>query len=177
MENEKHFYPTSESNEQPTREYSVNFLSSSHPDAEQAERTYDTQKLVGMMNRWWKQICAENNIDPNDKKFNNLDYYIFELGKNALEHGRGGEIKVIFEEGKITVIITSYKNWTGNPSDDILYGTPGYGLSQTKEFADEFMIETNGKKYTKVKGQDELNEVENSDFNQGTKITFIKNFE
>ncbi|MBU4030945.1 hypothetical protein KJ756_02210 [Patescibacteria group bacterium] len=176
MENEKHFYPTPESNEQPTREYSVNFLSSSHPDAEKAEKTYDTQELVSMMNKWWKQICAENNLDPNDKKLKNINYYIMELGKNALEVAEGGKIKVILEPNKIKVVVTDDMGWDGDPNDDILY-KQGHGLSQVKRYADEFTIETNGAKFTKVPKKKKLVKSEDTDIKHGSKISFIKNFE
>lgn len=177
MENEKHFYPTPESHEQPTREYSVNFLSFIHPDAEKAEKTYDTQELVAMMNKWWKQICEENNIDPNDKKFNNVDYYIFELGKNALEHAGGGKIKVIFESEKITVTISDQGEGFVDRFHIDYELSAGRGLEQAYNFADEFSIETNGKKYVKLGSNDTLTESEETDIKHGTKITFIKNFE
>ena len=177
MENEKHFYPIPESKEQATQEYSVSFLSSWHPEAKKAERTYDTNALVGMMNTWWKQICAESNINPNDKKLKNIDYYMMELGKNALEIAEGGEIKVIFEPDKIKVVVTDDKGWDGDPNDDILYGSPGHGLSGVKRYADEFIIESNGVKFTKVPKKKKLVKTEDTEVEQGTKITFIKNFE
>jgi len=177
MENEKHFYPISESKEQLAHEYSVNFLSSSHPESEQAERTYDTDEFVGMMKEWWEKICLENNINPDDKKLKNVDYYIIELGKNALEYANGGEIKVIFEKDKIRVVIIDNKGWDNDPNDDILYGSPGHGLSQVKRYADEFIIETNGTKYTKVPKKKKLVMSKDTDVQQGSKITFIKNFE
>ena len=177
MENEKHFYPIPESKEQPVHEYSVNFLSSLHPEAEQAEKTYDTFGLLTMMSEWWKKICLENNIIPDDKKLKNVDYYIMELGKNALEYAGGGEIKVIFDPDKIRVVVIDNKGWDGDPNDDILYYSPGHGLSEVKKFADEFIIETNGQKFTKIPKRKKLVRTQDTDIKQGSKITFIKNFE
>ena len=100
-----------------------------------------------------------------------------ELGKNALEIAEGGEIKVIFEPDKIKVVVTDDKGWDGDPNDDILYGSPGHGLSGVKRYADEFIIESNGVKFTKVPKKKKLVKTEDTEVEQGTKITFIKNFE
>lgn len=177
MENENHFYSIPEAKEKTIKEYSVNFFDFSRPEAKQAGRSYDTDELVTMLNKWWQQICAENNVDPEDKKFKKFDYYLMELGKNALEYADGGEIKVIFETNKITAIVTDDKGWDGDPNDDILYGSPGHGLSVVKSYADEFIIETNGVKFTKAPKKRNFVKNEDTDIKQGTKITFIKNFE
>lgn len=179
MENEKHFYPTPESKERPVHEYSVNFLSYTHSEAEKAERTYDTDGLLDMLRDWWKQICDENNIDPNDKKLKNVDYYIMELGKNALEHAQGGEIKVIFEPEKITVMVSD-RGQGFKDQEDVEYSTSsqyGHGLYEVRRYADEFSIETGGRKYIKEKGKRKLINVGVSNTTTGSKITFIKNFE
>ena len=143
----------------------------------EAEKSVDTNEVVGELNGWWKKICVENKIDPDDRRFKNIDYFIIELGKNALEHADGGEIKVLFENDKITVIVTDRGQGFENPNDDILYGVPGHGLSEVKRYADEFIIETNGKKFTKVPKKKKLVSSEDTDVQSGTRITFIKKFE
>lgn len=178
MENEKYFYPTPESNEQPAREYSFNFLSYAHPEAEQAKRTYDTDTLVGMLNDWWKQICDANNINPNDKKLKNIDYFMMELGKNALEHADGGEIKIIFEAHGITVAVSDQGQGFKNLDDIEHFSSAQYchGLYEVRKYADEFSVETGGKKYAKAKYKRRLIEIGTSDITRGSKITFMKNF-
>lgn len=173
MKNEKHFHPNPEAKEQPTREYAVNFVAFNNPKAKQAEKTYDTGTLVRMLNDWWDDLCKERGFKPGNKKMDTIGYYILELGKNALEHAGGGEIKAIFEPDKIKVVVTDGKGWEGDPNDDILYGSPGHGLSEAKRYADEFTIETRGKKYTKASRRPELVESEGI-VQPGSKITFIK---
>lgn len=174
MESEKHFYPILESKEIEPKSYGVHFDKNHFGDIEQSVGTLE---LVGELNEWWGKICIESGINPNDKKLKNIDYYLMELGKNALEYADGGEIKVIFESNKITVIVTDNKGWDGDPNDDILYGSPGHGLSGIKRYADEFIIETNGKRFTKLPKKKKLARSEDTDVQHGSKITFIKNFE
>src|SRR3989338_3984436 len=147
MNNEKHFYPIPEQKELEPKIYQVHFDDKHFGDA---EKPVGTDELVGELNRWWDKLCGENGLNPRDKKMEDIGYYIIELGKNALEIAEGGEIKVIFEPNKIKVVITDNMGWDGDPNDDILYGSPGHGLSQVKRYADEFTIETNGAKFTKV---------------------------
>ena len=178
MENEKHFYPSIESKERLTREYTVNFLSSFYPDAKKTEKTYDTAGLVGMLNTWWDKICTERGLSPKDKKVFNIGYHVIELGKNALEHAHGGEIKVIFEPDKITVIVSDQGQGFEN-YDDVEYSTSsqyGHGLYGVRKYADDFSVETGGKKYVKEKGKKKLVDTGISDITTGSKITFIKKF-
>jgi len=170
MENERKFYP---SREVAPQSHTICF---DKKHFEKTERLIDTDTLVGLLNQWWDKTCVENGLDPREKKLEDIGYYLIELGKNALELENNGIIKVIFEENKITVIVTnSGQGWDGNPNDDILYGTPGHGLSQTKKFADEFVIETNQKKYIKVSKNIKLKEADNPELKEGSRITFIKN--
>jgi len=143
----------------------------------ETEKSMGTEQIVEKLNEWWEKICSENKVDPDDKKFKNIDYFIMELGKNALEHANGGEIKVLFENDKITVIVTDHGQGFENPNDDILYGAPGHGLSEVKHYEDEFIIETNSKKFTKVPKKKKLVSSEDTDIQNGTRIIFIKKFE
>ena len=133
-----------------------------------------TLSLVGKMNTWWKNICVENGWDKDDKRWKNIDYYIMELGKNALEYGRGDrEIKILFGENKITVIVTDNGVGFDNPNDDIGVRHE-HGLSVVEKFADEFIIESNGRKFVKVDNKRKLVKSEDTDIMRGTKITLIK---
>jgi hypothetical protein len=170
MENEKHFPLTPEAKERPAQEYAVNFLAFNNPKARRAEKTYDTGALVEMLNDWWDGLCKDRGLNPGNKKLDTVGYCILELGKNALEHAYGGEIKVVVTDGK---------GWEGDPNDDLLYGSPGRGLSQVKRYADEFIIETRGKKYTKSSKRQKLviSEDEDTAVGQGSRVTFIKKFD
>lgn len=172
MENEKYFHPIPEQKEAVPKSYEVHFDDKHFGDAEQS---VDTDVLVGQLNNWWDNLCKENRFDPQHERLEEVGYYIIELGKNALEYANGGEIKVIFEPNKVIVVVTDAQGWDGDPNDDILYGSPGHGLSGVKRYADEFIIETNGAKFTKVAKKIKLVRTE-SDVQQGSKITFIKNF-
>jgi anti-sigma regulatory factor (Ser/Thr protein kinase) len=74
-------------------------------------------------------------------------------------------------------MVVDNKGWDGDPNDDILYGSPGHGLSGVKRYADEFIIETNGMKYAKTTKKKKLVLSKDTNVQQGSKITFIKNFE
>ncbi len=176
MENEKHFYPTPESKEIEPKSYGVHFDNNHFGDTERPKGT-STHDLVGELNGWWKRICTEQGVNPEDKSLKQVDYYLMELGKNALDYTGGGEIKVIFESNKITVVVSDQGQGFEDPNDDILYGSPGHGLSEVKRYADEFIIETNGAKFTKAPKKKKLVRSEETDIQQGSKITFIKNFE
>jgi len=177
MHSKNHLDSISKTKEQITSKYSVSFLSSSHPDAKNIKTTYDTLKLVAMLNTWWTTICTKNNIDTNDQKLQNIAYYIMELGKNALEHAGGGEIKVIFEPTKITVIVTDQGQGFEDLDNVNYYSSEefGHGLYEINQYADKFYIESKGKKYAKIKGKTKLTEIGTSNVTTGSKITFIKN--
>ena len=160
-----------EQRERESRVYNIQFDNSHFGDF---EIPIDTLKLVGELNEWWDKICIESGINPNDKKIYKIGYHVIELGKNALEHAGGGTIKVNFERGEVTVIVTDQGQGFENPNDDILYGAPGHGLSEVKRYADEFIIETRGKKFVKVPKKRNLAISEETDIQQGSKITFVK---
>ena len=136
----------------------------------------DTLGLVAEMNDWWQNISVENGYpNKDDKRWKNVDYYMMELGKDALEWGDGErEIKIILEGDRITVVVSDQGNGFENPNDDI-ESHPNHGLFVVKKFADEFIIETNGKKFTKVPKKRKLAMTEETDVKKGTRITFVKN--
>jgi len=173
MENEKNFYPAPE--EEKPKTFRIAFSGERFGEVE--EKTGGSVGLAGKLGDWWERKCRENNIDLQEERFKDVAYYMIEAGKNALEYRDNGEIEIIFGENDITVVVSnSGPGWDGNPSDDILYGSPGHGLAEIKEFSDEFMIETNQRRYVKVSGQDELKEEEAPEFKDGARITFIKKF-
>lgn len=182
MENQKHF---SQNIEQPKREpktYVIRFDKSHFGDEEidphivriQAER--NSSWIPQAISEWWSKICSESNLNPNDRRLQNLSYYFIEVARNAFEKVGSGELKVIFEPKRITIVVYDQGGGFGD-ADDVNYAMAmGHGLSQVKKYADEFSIETNGKKYVKVKGKSKLVESLETDIQQGSKITFIKNF-
>lgn len=99
------------------------------------------------------------------------------MGKNALEYTKGGTVQVIIEPDKVTVVVIDQGQGFENLSEADYCSSPdyGHGLSQVREYSDEFMIETNGKKYVKTKNDEPLIEMGNSDIQHGSKITSVKN--
>lgn len=154
-----------------------------HPNTNQKEKElqvftahidgFDTYALVGRLNKWWDDACIANHLDPRDEKIEEIGYCVIELSKNALEYANGGEIKVTFEINKITGVITDRGQGFEDPNDDITYN-PGHGLSEVNDYADEFIVETNGKKFVKVPKNEKLVSSEETDIQEGTRITFIK---
>lgn len=175
MENERNFYPTPEQKESKPKTYQVHFDDKHFGDVKKA---IGTLELVGQLNEWWDKICLENGLNPKDKKIFRLGYYVIGLGKNALEYAEGGEIKVIFEPNKITVMVSDQGHGFED-RDHVEYSTSsqyGHGLAEIRKYANEFTVETGGIKYAKVAGKRKLAETVPSDIQNGSKITFIKNF-
>ena len=50
------------------------------------------------------KICKENKKDPREACWEDIGYYMIELGKNVLKHGEGGRVEVILTKNKITVM-------------------------------------------------------------------------
>lgn len=158
--------------EKEQKSYSVQFDESHFGETKVAVGTLG---LVGEMNVWWENICAENGWDENDKRWGNMNYYLMELGKNALEWGHGErEMQIFFEENKITVVVSDDGAGFEDPNNDIDIH-PGHGLSEVKKFADGFIIETNGKKFSKIKGKRKLVKSEDTSVSRGIRITLTKN--
>lgn len=147
------------------------------------EEHFETYKFVGEINIWWDKTCQENGLNPRDEKLEDIGYHLIELGKNALEYVgeenvSSSEIKVIFESDKIIVEVSDQGQGFKN-QDDVEYLSSlqyGRGLCEVREYADEFSIETGGKKYAKIKGEKNLVDIGMSDITTGSKITFVKNF-
>jgi anti-sigma regulatory factor (Ser/Thr protein kinase) len=174
MINERHFYL--EKKEAKTKSYEVDFNDRHFGEI---ERPGGTDKLVGDLHNWWAKICSEAGLNPEAKHLAKAHYYIMELGKNALEHGDGGKIKVIFELHKITVITTDQGHGFED-LEDVEYCSSsqyGHGLNEVRKYSDDFCVESGGRKYAKVKGKRKLIDSGESDIKTGSKITFIKNFE
>ncbi|MFA5871187.1 MAG: hypothetical protein WC858_00520 [Parcubacteria group bacterium] len=171
MEDEGRLFKQPEKKETNPKCYKIHFDDDHFGDI---ETPIDTYRLVGRLNAWLDTIFAENQLDSANPKISFLCYCIVELSKNALEYATGGEIAVNFEPNKITVIVADNESWDGDPNNDILYGSPGHGLSRVKGFADEFIIETNGQKLMKVPGKRKLVKSADTEIKQGTKITFVK---
>lgn len=171
MENEKNFNPDSKENEVEPRSHEIRFDFDSFDDTKES---IDTDVVRRKLDTWWDNICAANEVDPRDGNLEHVGYFIIELGKNAFENAHGGEIRVTFEEQKITVVVTDKGPGFENPNDDIA-ASPEHGLSELRDYADELTIETNSTKFTKVPDGEELVRTDDTDVKQGAKITFVKN--
>jgi anti-sigma regulatory factor (Ser/Thr protein kinase) len=185
MENEKHFSQNIEQPEHEPKTYVVRFDESHFGDEEIDPNVVRNQAESGSswipqsINEWWSKICSESNLNPSDKKLEKILLHLIEVARNAFEKVGSGEIKVIFEPKKITFEVADKGQGFGN-QEDVEYLTSsqyGHGLSQARRYSDEFLIETNEKKYAKAKGKGKLVNMGVSDITTGSKITFIKNFE
>lgn len=183
MENKKYFLQHIEQSEHEPKAYNIRFDESHFGDEEidpkivkvQAER--GSSWIPGAINEWWAQMCSENNLNPNEKRLQNTSYHFIEVARNAFENVGSGELKVIFEPKKITFEVSDQGKGLGD-QEDVEYLTSlqyGHGLYQVKKYADEFSVETGGKKYAKVKNKRKLVEIGLSDVTRGSKITFVKN--
>jgi hypothetical protein len=133
--------------------------------------------LPGAIGNWWTRICLESKIEFSPKQLEDLDYAAYcliEVARNAFEKVGHGEIKVIFERGRVIATISDEGHGFEDPKQQMPFN---HGLDHVKKYADEFIIETNGKRFTKIKNEPELAETRDTDIQQGSKITFIKNFE
>ncbi|MEI7426247.1 MAG: hypothetical protein WCK16_05005 [Candidatus Moraniibacteriota bacterium] len=183
MEGEMHFFPKLEQKEITRYEHRVDFNQARFGEEEIDPKIIENWTkgrrcgwLPRAINDWWHDICKENKFKANERrKFDKSHDCLLELGKNAFEYSGGGEIKVIFEPKKI--IITVSDNGSGFDDNPNSIMVEHHGLYFVNKYADELIIETNGKKYSKVRGSASLLEISETDIMNGSKITFIKNFE
>lgn len=182
MKNEKHFSQNIEQAEGAPRTFSIKFDKSHfgdneiNPDIVAKYEKYGTCYgwIPGRIGRWWEKICSENSLEIKKKELEGVLYYLVEVARNALEKVGSGEIKVIFEPNKIIVTISDQGHGFEDPNKNIL---SNHGLDHVRKYADEFIIETNGAKFTKIPKKKKLARSEDTDVKRGSKITFIKNFE
>lgn len=174
MENESSYLLSNEKKVAETRTHKIDFDSGHFGNI---KRPVGTDELVGEINGWWKKICAENIVDPEDNQLARFDYYLLELGKNALEHGEGGEIKVRFESSRIIATVLDYGQGFEDLDEIEYYSSSqmGHGLWEVRNYSDEFIVETNGKKFIKIKNEKGLVEAGGSNILSGSRITFVKN--
>lgn len=161
--------------EKETKKYAIHFNNFYFGEREES---MGTAGLVGHLNKWWDSICEDNNRDPKDKILHQVGYYLIELCKNALEYTSyrvGGEVEVMFSVNKVTIIVTDQGSGFEDPNEDMLHN-PEHGLITAKNYADEFTIETNGRKFTKVPKKKKLVISLDTDVKKGSRITLVKNF-
>ena len=156
------------------RSFSLRFDSYEGFEDEQT-RQLDSLDVVGRFNRWWDEICSQTGNNPRNKIFENIGYFLIELAKNALEYTAGAEVKVSFEEDRVVIVVHDQGDGFDDPNDD-MFASPDHGLSETKRFADEFTIESNGKRFSKERRKRNLVYVGETDVLSGAKITFVKHF-
>ncbi len=140
------------------------------------QKPTDTNVVVGELNEWWDKICKENKKDPREACWEDIGYYMIELGKNVLEHGEGGRVEVILTKNKITVMARDQGQGFENPITTI-EKSRRRGLKSIVEWADEFIIETNGNKFVMRSKDRELIRKGTTDVKTGSKITFTKDID
>ncbi|MFA6307464.1 MAG: hypothetical protein WCS88_02145 [Patescibacteria group bacterium] len=180
MNNENNFSQNIEQPEQWPKKISVQFDQNHFDGQEIDKKAVDYQKdsgnswLPGSLNNWWKKICLENEPEVSAEELGEIIYYLIEVARNAIEKVGSGEIEVIFDKNKITFVVTDQGVGFENPLQQI---KPKHGLYEVRGYADEFTIETNGKKYTKIPNSLNLDQSEETDVIQGSRITFTKNYD
>jgi len=183
MENENHFSQQIEQEGIEPKIHLVRFDRSHFGDREidpKVVRDCSTRGdswIPGAIDRWWAQICAENNLNPDEDSLQYFIYHLIEVARNAFEKVGSGELKVTLEPKRIIVVVQDQGQGFGDANNVHYAMAMGHGLSEVKKYADEFIIETNGRKYTKTKDESRLVESQDTDIQQGAKITFTKTFE
>ncbi|MBI5216891.1 MAG: hypothetical protein HY960_14150 [Ignavibacteriae bacterium] len=134
-----------------------------------------SNELVGRLNSWWDNLCIANGYNPKEKNISMIGYCIIELGKNALENASGGEISVHFEHDHIKVILRDRGlGFEGNPFE-LIQSNRHHGLYEIQHFVDEFMIETNRRRFVLTSNYNKFKKMGNSsNIRHGTQITFMK---
>ncbi len=127
--------------------------------------------IAGAINRWWEEICLKNNIKI-DARIRRIKLLLIEIARNTFEKVGSGDINVYFEQSKITIIVSDQGEGFRDPNEQM---SKGHGLYQVKNYADEFSIESNGKKFTKILNSEKLLETKDVDIKKGSKVTFVKN--
>lgn len=131
-------------------------------------------ELSGKLNEWWDAFCIKNRLDPQTEPFREFSYHFIRLGLNAMEDAGGGEISVVISNKKIIATITDQGEGIEDPNAEIKK-YPDRGLDRSKTYADEFTVESRGKKYTKQRGKKKLVLSLDTDVEKGTRITLARN--
>ena len=120
---------------------------------------------------WWKEISKQSNCPASPGKLYAIGNYLVELVKNSLSDGKSdGKVTAIFDEEKVKIVIDDL----GSEEKEISLNVAGdYGMKESIEYFDVFMIESKGRKYEK-NFRNMIEETDNSDLYAGSKVTIIK---
>jgi len=164
------------------RTYSVEFDKSHFGEQEFPQHWIDEEigrgnkrfLLPGALNKWVAKICNENNINLKDEHKPDFFYYLMEIAGNAMENVGKGKIEITISDNGFSAVVTDEgKGFEGDINNNI---KKGHGLDQIISYSTDFLIESNGKKFEKKEGKEELIESLDTDVSEGTRITFSKIF-
>lgn len=126
-----------------------------------------------IVENWWKDISKQSTSPASPGKLYAIGKYLVELAKNSLSDGKGdGKVTVIFDNEKIKIIIDDQ----GSEEKEINLNVAGeYGMKESIEYFDVFMVESRGKKYEKD-NRNNIEETDGSDVYAGSKVTVIKHY-
>ncbi len=133
-----------------------------------AEQAGNIASIVGT---WWKEISKEAHSPASPGKLYAIGNYLIELAKNSLSDGKGyGKVTAIFDDEKVKIVIDDL----GSGEKEINLNVKGdYGMKESIEYFDVFMVEAKGRKYEK-NFRNMVEETDNSDLYVGSKLTVIK---
>ena len=135
---------------------------------------YPENEIIGNTNKWWDGLLKSQNLNPRDETLSTAGYHTVELAKNAFENG-DDKVKLSARINDTDVEIIVENDGVGfNPieaQENSVGG--GFGLKNAIEWADTFVIETGGKKFSK---NNQLIELVGDSNIVGTKIVFTKKY-
>jgi len=120
---------------------------------------------------WWKEISSQSGTVASPGKLYAIGNYLIQLVKNSLSDGKSdGKVTAIFDAEKIKIIIDDL----GGEEKEISLNFKGeYGMKESIEYFDIFMVESRGKKYEK-NFRNMIEETDESDTHAGSKVTIVK---
>lgn len=134
-------------------------------------RAGQASSIPQVVGDWWKVVSKESKSPASPGKLYAIGNYLVQLVKNSLSDGRSnGKVSVIFDDEKIKIVIDDL----GTEEKEINLNVKGeYGMKESIEYFDVFMIESRGIKYEK-NIRNFIEETDESDVYAGSKVTIIK---
>ena len=130
------------------------------------------KNITEIVGAWWKETSKEANSKATPGKLYAIGNYLIELAKNSLSDGKSdGKIKAFFDSERIKIEIEAFSD-EGREMNLNVGGN--YGMKETIEYADDFVVESNGKRWEKASVREMLQEYGESNLRTGSKVTFIK---
>ncbi len=121
---------------------------------------------------WWKEISKEAQSRTSPGKLYAIGNYLVEMAKNSLSDGKSdGKITAYFDDERIKITIEAF---SGEVRELNLNVGGSYGMKEAIDYADDFIVESAGKRYEKAKVRELLEEYGDTELRTGSKVTFIK---